>query len=58
MEKILNYINGEYCEPLSGEWIDNYNPSIGAVYGNIANSNEVDVAKAYEAASSCISIME
>ncbi|MBT8261767.1 MAG: aldehyde dehydrogenase [Bacteroidia bacterium] len=50
MEKIINYINGEYCEPLSGDWIDNYNPSIGVVYGKIANSNEVDVAKAYEAA--------
>ncbi|NNM24240.1 MAG: aldehyde dehydrogenase family protein, partial [Flavobacteriaceae bacterium] len=51
MERILNYINGEYCEPLSGEWIDNYNPSIGEVYGKIANSNAEDVVKAYEAAS-------
>lgn len=50
MERILNYINGEYCEPISGEWMDNYNPSIGEVYGKIANSNEADVAKAYEAA--------
>ncbi|MCW5519340.1 aldehyde dehydrogenase [Aureitalea sp. L0-47] len=50
MEKILNYINGEYCEPLSGEWIDNYNPSKGEVYGKIANSNQDDVKKAYEAA--------
>ena len=50
MEKITNYINGEYCEPLSGMWIDNYNPSVGEVYGKIANSNEADVEKAYKAA--------
>ena len=50
MQKFLNYINGEYCEPLSGEWIDNFNPSNGEVYAQIPNSNEVDVAKAYEAA--------
>lgn len=50
MEKILNYINGEYCEPLSGAWLDNYNPSNGEVYSQIANSNADDVEKAYEAA--------
>jgi len=52
MQKILNYINGEYCEPLSGAWLDNYNPSNGEVYSQIANSNTADVAKAYEAAKS------
>ncbi len=51
MQKILNYINGEYCEPQSGEWLDNYNPSNGEVYSQIASSNADDVAKAYEAAS-------
>lgn len=50
MKKVLNYINGEYCEPLSGDWIDNYNPSKGEVYSQIANSDSDDVAKAYEAA--------
>lgn len=50
MEKILNYINGSYCEPKSGAWIDNYNPSNGEVYSQIANSNATDVADAYEAA--------
>ena len=47
--KILNYINGSYCEPLSGAWLDNYNPSEG-IYAQIANSNAQDVAKAFEAA--------
>jgi len=48
--KILNYINGSYCEPLSGAWLDNYNPSEGGIYAQIANSNAQDVAKAFEAA--------
>lgn len=50
MIKILNYINGTYTKPQSGEWIDNYNPSNGEVYAQIANSNEVDVETAYQAA--------
>jgi aminomuconate-semialdehyde/2-hydroxymuconate-6-semialdehyde dehydrogenase len=50
MKKILNYINGAYCEPLSGMWLDNYNPSNGEVYSQIANSNEADIALAYDAA--------
>lgn len=50
MQKILNYINGTYCDPQSGEWLDNYDPSKGEVYSKIANSNSGDVNKAYEAA--------
>lgn len=50
MQKILNYINGTYCDPHSDEWLDNYDPSKGEVYSRIANSNTEDVEKAYEAA--------
>lgn len=50
MEKILNYIDGTYTEPQSNKWLDNYNPSNGEVYSQIANSSTDDVAKAYEAA--------
>ncbi len=50
MHKILNYINGVYCEPTLAEWIDNYNPSEGIVYGKIANSSKEDIEKAYQAA--------
>ncbi len=50
MKKILNYINGTYCEPFSGDWLDNYNPSKGEVYSKIAYSSSEDVEKAYEAA--------
>ncbi|MDC8000759.1 aldehyde dehydrogenase [Aequorivita todarodis] len=47
---ILNYINGEYVEPLSKKWLDNYNPSNGEVYSQIANSNTEDIETAYQAA--------
>jgi aminomuconate-semialdehyde/2-hydroxymuconate-6-semialdehyde dehydrogenase len=50
MQKILNYINGVYTEPKSGEWLDNYNPSNGKVFAHIANSDDQDVQSAYEAA--------
>ena len=50
MQKILNYINGEYVDPLSKKWLDNYNPSNGEVYSHIANSNAEDVESAYQAA--------
>ena len=42
--KIKNYINGKFLEPVSGNWIDNYNPSTGEVYGKIPNSNQDDGA--------------
>jgi len=50
MQKILNYIDGNYCEPIKGEWLDNYNPSDGTVYSKIANSTSEDINAAYTAA--------
>jgi aminomuconate-semialdehyde/2-hydroxymuconate-6-semialdehyde dehydrogenase len=50
MQKIENYINGQLVSPLSGNYLDNYNPSTGAIYGLIPDSDETDVQKAYEAA--------
>src|SRR5690606_11365523 len=50
MQKILNYINGEYIEPLSKKWLDNYNPSTGEVYSQIANTSAADIENAYQAA--------
>tara|TARA_B100000787_G_scaffold162672_1_gene143622 strand:+ start:23272 stop:24714 length:1443 start_codon:yes stop_codon:yes gene_type:complete len=47
---IKNYINGEYVNPISDSWIDNYNPSNGEVYGRIPNSTTEDVENAYKAA--------
>lgn len=50
MEKILNYINGEFLEAVGGEWLDNIEPATGQVYSLIPDSDERDVAKAVEAA--------
>ncbi len=48
--KILNFINGQYREPESNQWIDNVCPADGTVVGQIANSNGADVQLAYAAA--------
>ncbi|SNR15144.1 aldehyde dehydrogenase [Tenacibaculum jejuense] len=47
---IKNYINGEFIDPVDGNYIDNFNPSIGEVYGQIPNSSIEDVELAYKAA--------
>ena len=47
---IQNFINGNFQNPLSNDWIANYNPSSGDVYGQIPNSSKEDVDAAYEAA--------
>lgn len=50
MEKILNYINGELKAPLSGNFLDNYNPAEGKVYSLIPDSDKEDVDAATTAA--------
>ncbi|MFI5205246.1 MAG: aldehyde dehydrogenase family protein, partial [Flavobacteriales bacterium] len=50
MEKILNYIDGELCEPASGKFMDNIDPSRGKVYSQVPDSDEKDIQKAVDAA--------
>ena len=50
MQKIQNYINGELIAPLSGNYIDNYQPATGKVYSLIPDSDERDVEVAVAAA--------
>lgn len=50
MEKILNFIDGRFCHPLSGQYLDNYDPSCGEVYSHIPDSDAADVEMAYLAA--------
>lgn len=50
MEKLQNFIAGEYCAPVDGQYIDNYEPATGLVYSQIPNSNEKDVELAVKAA--------
>lgn len=50
MEKLQNFIDGAYCAPQSGNYIDNYDPSTGKVYSLIPNSDASDVEIAVQAA--------
>lgn len=50
MEKILNFINGEFQEPKSGKFIDNIEPATGKVYCLIPDSDKADVDEAVSAA--------
>lgn len=50
MKEIKNYINGELVRPVSGEFLDNIDPSRGKVYSLIPDSTKADVDKAVEAA--------
>lgn len=52
MKNIQNFINGQFVDPQSEEWIDNYCPASGEVYGKIPNSSASDVESAYKAAES------
>jgi aminomuconate-semialdehyde/2-hydroxymuconate-6-semialdehyde dehydrogenase len=51
MEKLSNYINGEFLSPLSEKYIDNINPASGKVYSLIPDSDERDVDLAVKSAS-------
>ncbi len=50
MTPIANYINGQLVAPVSGQYIDIYNPSTGEVYAKLPDSDERDVNRATEAA--------
>lgn len=50
MQKLANYINGELVPPLSGEYLDNVNPSEGKIYSLIPDSGSADIAAAVASA--------
>lgn len=50
MQKLSNYINGALVPPISGIYLDNYNPSTGKVYSLIPDSDDQDVERAVAAA--------
>lgn len=50
MFKLQNYINGELVAPINGNYIDNYDPSVGEVYSLIPDSTATDVDLAVQAA--------
>ena len=50
MNRILNFIGGEFLPPQSGNYLNNYEPATGAVYSKVPDSDERDVALAVAAA--------
>ncbi|OQZ07311.1 MAG: 2-hydroxymuconic semialdehyde dehydrogenase, partial [Planctomycetes bacterium UTPLA1] len=56
MQRIRHYINGEMVEPISGSYLDNYEPATGKVYSQVADGDERDVAKAVAAAEAAFPI--
>ena len=53
--KIQNYINGKFVNPIKNNWLENYDPANGEVYGQIPNSTKEDVEIAVEAAKTAFS---
>lgn len=49
-ELIQNYINGQFTDPVKGQYLDNINPATGKVYSQIPNSTTEDVELAVAAA--------
>ena len=45
-----HYINGAFCDPVSGLWFDSENPYTGEVWAKIAEGNASDVDTAVKAA--------
>ncbi len=53
---IKNFIGGKYVNPISGEWLDNYEPATGQVYSQIAKSDKRDIEAAVAAGENALPI--
>lgn len=50
MDRVENFINGKWVAPVSGVYLENWEPATGKVCSEIPDSDERDVQKAVEAA--------
>jgi aminomuconate-semialdehyde/2-hydroxymuconate-6-semialdehyde dehydrogenase len=50
MQRIFNYIDGKRVPPVANSYLDNVEPATGAVYSQVPDGDEADVAAAVEAA--------
>ncbi len=50
MKKYQHFINGEYVDPLAGEWFETRNPYTGEVWAEIPKGDAADVDRAVQAA--------
>ena len=48
--QVRNFINGEFVEPISGQYLDNVEPATGKPYSQVADSDAHDVDLAVAAA--------
>jgi len=55
METLANFINGQFSDPNSGNYLDVFEPATGQVYARVPDSNEHDVNTAIEAAEKAFS---
>ena len=55
MEQLYNFINGEYIPPSLNQYIDVFEPAIGKVYAQVADSNSDDVENAFRFAEDAFS---
>ena len=55
METLANFINGQFSDPNSGNYLDVFEPATGQVYASVPDSNEHDVNTAIEAAEKAFS---
>ncbi len=51
MERIRNFINNEFVEPVGQSYLDNVDPAVGHVYSQVPDSDTEDVNRAVSAAS-------
>jgi len=50
MKSLANYVGGSMAAPMSGKYLDNVDPSTGAVYSRVPDSDGSDLATAVNAA--------
>ena len=50
MTKIRNFIDGQFLEPIAGNYLDNIEPATGRAYSHVADSDTHDVERAVTAA--------
>ncbi len=54
MERLRNYIGGQYTPPAEGRYLDNRAPATGEIYSEVPDSGPEDVAAAVEAAEAAL----
>ena len=50
LEKIQNFIDGQFIEPVGGKYLDNIEPATGKPYSQVPDSDSRDVELAVAAA--------